>query len=64
MKIAFAGEAPPAGAEIKAGDALIGTMGSSAGERGLAMVRLDRAEEAKSAGVTLIAAGVTLKTKL
>jgi folate-binding protein YgfZ len=64
VKIAFAGEAPPAGAEIKAGDALIGTMGSSAGERGLAMVRLDRAEEAKSAGVTLIAAGFTLEIKL
>jgi folate-binding Fe-S cluster repair protein YgfZ len=60
VKVAFSGEAPPPGTEIKAGDSLIGTMGSSAGEHGLAMVRLDRAEEAKAAGMTPVASGATL----
>jgi folate-binding protein YgfZ len=60
VKVAFSGEAPPPGAEIKAGDVLIGTMGSSAGGHGLAMVRSDRAEEAIAAGVTPIASGTTL----
>jgi folate-binding protein YgfZ len=59
-KVAFSGEAPPPGSEIKAGDSLIGTMGSSAGKRGLAMVRLDRVDEAKSAGLTPVASGTTL----
>jgi hypothetical protein len=35
-------------------------MGSSAHEHGLAMVRLDRVEEAKAAGLAPIAAGTRL----
>jgi folate-binding protein YgfZ len=60
VKVAFSGEAPPPGAQIKAGDVLIGTMGSSAGGHGLAMVRSDRAEEAIATGVAPIASGTTL----
>jgi folate-binding protein YgfZ len=60
VQVAFSGEAPPPGTEIKAGDTLIGTMGSSAGKRGLAMVRLDRAEEARSADMAPVASGTML----
>jgi folate-binding protein YgfZ len=64
VKVAFSGEAPPPGAEIKAGDTLIGTIGSSADEHGLAMVRIDRVEEAKTAGVAPIASGTALDIQL
>ena len=47
------GPAPAIGAEIHAGEIAIGAMGSSAGEAGLAMLRLDRAQEALGAGVKL-----------
>ncbi|MBV9393080.1 MAG: folate-binding protein YgfZ [Methylobacteriaceae bacterium] len=60
VKVAFSGEAPAVGTEIKAGETLIGTMGSSAGGHGLAMVRLDRLEDAKAVGITPIAAGARL----
>jgi folate-binding protein YgfZ len=60
VKVAFAGDAPLPGAEIKAGDILIGTMGSSAGDRGLATVRIDRAEEASAAGLQLVASEIPL----
>jgi folate-binding protein YgfZ len=52
------------GAQIAAGAATIGTIGSVAGRRGLALVRLDRAEEAKGKGVPLTAAGATLEVRL
>jgi folate-binding protein YgfZ len=64
VQVAFAGDAPLPGAEIKAGDILIGTMGSSAGHHGLATVRIDRVEEAKAAGVAPIASGTTLDIRL
>jgi folate-binding protein YgfZ len=41
------------GAEIRAGDVPVGTLGSMDGTKGIAMVRLDRAEEAARAGVSL-----------
>ena len=61
VKVAYSGEVPVPGMEIKAGDMLVGTMGSSAGRRGLAMLRLDRADEAKAAGMPLVANGITLE---
>ena len=60
VRVGFSAEAPPPGSEIKAGDTLVGTMGSSAGEQGLAMIRLDRTEEAKAAGIPMTANGVTI----
>ncbi len=43
--VSFDGPPPPPGAPITAGDVTIGTMGSSASHRGLALVRTDRAAE-------------------
>jgi folate-binding protein YgfZ len=64
VQVAFSGAAPPQGTEIKAGEALIGTMGSSAGGHGLAMLRVDRLEQAKAAGVAPIASGTTLDIRI
>jgi len=49
-----------AGAEVKAGDAVIGTVGSVAGARALALMRLDRAAEAADKGIPLAAGGVAI----
>lgn len=46
---------PEPGAAITAGGKPVGTLGSSAGASGLALVRLDRAKEAIDAGVPLLA---------
>jgi tRNA-modifying protein YgfZ len=51
-------------AEITAGQSTIGTIGSVAGSRGLALVRLDRAEEAKAKGETFTAAGSPVRLRL
>jgi folate-binding protein YgfZ len=60
VQVAFSADAPPPGTEINAGKAVIGTMGSSAGGHGLAIVRVDRVEEAKAAGERLVAGGIPL----
>ena len=44
--VMFEGEPPPVGTDILVGEIAIGTMGSAADGRGLAMVRTDRAAEA------------------
>jgi folate-binding protein YgfZ len=55
------GEAPlQGGAEITAGAALIGTVGSVADKDALALVRLDRAAEAAAKGDKLMAGGVAI----
>jgi folate-binding Fe-S cluster repair protein YgfZ len=55
------GAAPLAsGREIKAGEATIGTVGSVAGRQALALLRLDRAVEAKAKGQALTAGGVAI----
>jgi len=51
---------PPAGTGIEAGAITLGTLGSVSGTRGLALMRLDRAEEALAAGTQLRAGDVTL----
>jgi folate-binding protein YgfZ len=64
VKIHFDGPAPAQGTQMTAGETNIGQVGSTAGVEGLAMVRLDRLEEARAAGVTLkvgdVAVAVTL----
>ncbi len=50
--------APEPGASIMAGDKTIGTMGSSVGGLGLALIRLDRAADAIAAGIALQAGGL------
>ncbi len=52
------GPAPGAGTAITAGTRPVGTLGSTEGGRGIALLRLDRVDEALAAGGTL-AAGAT-----
>jgi folate-binding protein YgfZ len=59
--VPIAGEAPlTSGAEITAGTAVIGTVGSVAGPQALAMIRLDRWVEAKAKGERIHAGGVPI----
>jgi tRNA-modifying protein YgfZ len=58
------GPLPAPGTEIVAGSMLIGTLGSVAGSSGLALLRLDRAEEAKAAGTLLRAGEVTVAVRI
>lgn len=51
------------GQEIKAGDKSVGQLGSVSEGRGIAMVRLDRANDAKVEGVPLIAGDVTVELR-
>ena len=55
---------PAMGTEITAGDQLIGTLGSSAGNRGLALLRLDRAAEMQTKGADLMAGPVKVNIEL
>jgi tRNA-modifying protein YgfZ len=61
VPVAFDGFAPEAGASVMAGEKTIGTLGSTANGQGLALLRLDRAEEAIHAGAPLICGNVTLR---
>ena len=55
------GAAPAPGSEIRAADKPIGTMGSSAGERGLALLRTDRASDALDANAPLLAGDIAIQ---
>jgi tRNA-modifying protein YgfZ len=61
VPVAYDGFAPDAGAAVMAAEKQVGTFGSSAGGRALAMLRLDRAEDALAAGHTLVTGAVTLR---
>ena len=54
---------PLSGSSIEVGNMPIGTIGSVSGASGLALVRLDRAEEALARGIPLTAAGVKLRIR-
>ncbi len=58
------GSLPASGTEIRAGDQLIGTLGSTDGRRGLALLRLDRAAEMKAAGHALMAGDVPVTIEM
>ncbi|WP_395665950.1 YgfZ/GcvT domain-containing protein [Methylocella sp.] len=58
VKFSFEGEAPAPGAEIAAGGPPLGQVGTTAGGEGLAIVRIDRLEDAKAAGA-VVRAGET-----
>jgi folate-binding protein YgfZ len=49
------------GIPVMAGDKTIGTMGSSARGRGLALLRLDRIADAQAAGTPLLAGGIEIR---
>jgi folate-binding protein YgfZ len=51
---------PEAGVPVVAGDKSMGTMGSSAGGMGLALVRIDRVADALDAGTPLMAGGIAI----
>jgi folate-binding protein YgfZ len=60
VPVGFERAAPPVGASVMAGGKVVGTMGSSAGEIGLAMLRIDRVADALAAGADLSVDGVAL----
>ena len=57
----YDGAAPEAGVAVMAGDKTVGTMGSAADGRGLAMLRLDRVADALAAGAPIVAGGVPMR---
>jgi folate-binding protein YgfZ len=61
VPVSYDGTAPEPGMPIMAGDKNVGTLGSSAAGRGIAMVRLDRVAEALGAGTPLVASGAILR---
>src|SRR5450631_3439660 len=61
IRVDVDGPAPEPGAAILAGDKAVGTMGSTAGHRGLALIRIDRAADALSAGIALTAGGISIR---
>ena len=61
VPVSFDGFAPEAGTPVSAGDKAVGTLGSSAQGRGLAMLRLDRAADALAAGQPLTAGGIEMR---
>ena len=64
VRVTFEGEAPARGAAVLAGDLALGVMGSSsAAGMGLAMLRLDKVEEALAKGIVLHAGAVAVHVK-
>ena len=61
VPVSFDGFAPEAGTPVRAGEKDVGTLGSSAQGRGLAMLRLDRVADALAAGPPLIAGGIAMR---
>jgi folate-binding protein YgfZ len=61
VPIAYDEFAPSSGLPIMAGDRQVGTLGSTAKGHGLALVRLDRVEDALAAGTQLQAGGITIR---
>ena len=61
VRVIVDGPAPEPGAVLLAGDKPVGTMGSTSGDNGIALVRTDRAADALDAGMTLTAGGITIR---
>jgi folate-binding protein YgfZ len=60
VPVVYAGFAPAPGTEVTAGDKSIGTLGSSADGRALALLRLDRVADAVAAGEAILAGDIAL----
>jgi folate-binding protein YgfZ len=58
LRVRLDGPAPAPGTPVTDGDLPVGTLGAAVGEAALAMLRLDRVEEAKAAGRGLMAGSV------
>jgi folate-binding protein YgfZ len=61
VRILLEGASPEPGAAILAGDKPVGTMGSTAGRNGLALVRTDRVADALDAGTPLMSGGLAVR---
>jgi hypothetical protein len=61
VPVAFAGAAPASGSAVTAAGRSVGTIGSAAGDRGLALMRLDRVDDALTAGAALEAGDTQLQ---
>jgi folate-binding protein YgfZ len=61
VKVLLDGPSPETGATILAGDKPVGTIGSTADGKGIALVRIDRVADALDAGQPLTAGGIALK---
>jgi hypothetical protein len=61
VKVALDGAPPEAGSPVLAGDKPLGTMGSSADGKGLALIRTDRAIDALDAGTPLTSGGLSIR---
>jgi folate-binding protein YgfZ len=60
IRVILDGASPAPGEAILAGDKSVGTMGSTAGANGLALVRIDRVADALDAGTPLTSGGLAL----
>jgi folate-binding protein YgfZ len=58
VRLTFSGAAPGQGTPVLAGETSVGAIGSAAAGRALAMVRLDRVEDARTAGHSLTSGGI------
>jgi folate-binding protein YgfZ len=61
VPVRYEGAAPAAGSAVTAGERQLGTMGSTAGGHGLALLRLDRVADALSSGQQLLAGGAPIR---
>jgi folate-binding protein YgfZ len=61
MRIVLQEFSPEPGTAILAGDKPVGTIGSTAGRNGLALIRTDRAADALAAGTPLTAGGLAIR---
>jgi hypothetical protein len=61
VRVILDGFSPEPGATILAGNKPVGTIGSTAGRNGLALIRVDRAADALNAGTALTAGGLALR---
>jgi folate-binding protein YgfZ len=61
VPVVFEAAAPQSGAAVAAGDKPVGTLGSAMDRRGLALLRLDRVDDALAAGLSLTADGVPVR---
>jgi folate-binding protein YgfZ len=61
IRVVLDGPAPAPGEAVLAGDKSLGTMGSSAGGAGLALIRIDRAAAALDAGLPLTSGGLAIR---
>jgi len=61
VRVTLDGAPPEAGVPILAGDKTVGTMGSTSGQYGLALIRTDRVADALEAGAKLTAGGLGIR---